>query len=741
MPEVAARDECAAWAAHGVDLGPPNGSGQRSGECPFCGEPKLSVAGATGVGRCFQCHVGPPGKNGVHCLNPTNFLRELWATAERYTTDAKLDFLAVERGLLSADSLRAFGVRVHPLTREYCVPGRSLTDGEVGQLYRFCEVPGGRKRLYATPGLPHQVHGPLPLGEGVETVWLCEGPWDGAALHEALSLRPGGLGTDAVLAVPGCGVFPEGWAKFLGGKVVVLCFDSDRPRERPPGSGKFTTAGRDAARRTAGVLSKCSSPPREVRWLAWGPEGYDPTLPDGHDVRDFLRAFGGGSASGRLNRLEILSSKVETVPAAWGVGTGGSSSPQGRPPVRELAPLRCGSFAELVTAWRRALRWRREMQDVLTVMLAVALSTDQSGDQLFLQVIADAGSAKTRFCDAMLVSKACFSLEHMTGFHSGWNDGSGEDFSLITRINHKTLITPEGDVMMSSPRFAEIMSQQRRIFDGSTGASYKNKKDDTKYTGLRTPWIIAGTPALMQHDQSRLGDRFLRVCLNRPGDDETKNILRQVGFSALRSVVCSVNGAPETSLDEHMALAYRLTGGWVDRLRAEAADRLRALVVDGDALVDECMDLGEFVADLRARPEPSRRAGQSPSEAGPTKEMPTRLTHQFVRLACCVAAATDAPTTTPEVMRVVRKVALDTARGPTLILARHLFAAGAGGLQAGGLAVMSRADEAETRNLLKFMRAVGAAESFSPGKGTRQTLRWRLTERLRELYERAVVDA
>ena len=49
--------------------------------------------------------------------------------------------------------------------------------------------------------------------------------------------------------------------------------------------------------------------------------------------------------------------------------------------------------------------------------------------------------------------------------------------------------------LLSSPKFAELMSQQRRIFDGTSGASYKNRKEDVRFTGLRTPWVMAVTPS------------------------------------------------------------------------------------------------------------------------------------------------------------------------------------------------------------------------------------------------------
>ena len=182
------------------------------------------------------------------------------------------------------------------------------------------------------------------------------------------------------------------------------------------------------------------------------------------------------------------------------------------------------------------------MDDVLSVMLAVVLSTVQKGDQLFCMVVGDASGGKTRLCEGLLVSKHCYSLEHLTGFFSGYKDDEGNDYSLINRVNRKCMITPEGDVMMSNPAFPQIMAQQRRIFDGSAGATYKNLKEDREYKGLRTPWIIAGTPVMMEKDQASLGDRFLKVYLGSPTQDQRREILSRVSRSAIEAVKCESDG-------------------------------------------------------------------------------------------------------------------------------------------------------------------------------------------------------
>ncbi len=257
-------------------------------------------------------------------------------------------------------------------------------------------------------------------------------------------------------------------------------------------------AGITGVERACALLGAATNKPASVSYLCWGPDGYDPELPSGYDVRDHLTKGPNGpirDVGDRIERLGELLAKVRLVPQEWLAGgvAGGTV-------VTHTAVEAPCTWEELISLWSkpRALRMRQELKDVLAVMLAVTTSTMQTGDQVFLQVLGPPGTAKTKFCDALLTAdEFCYPLEQLTGFHSGWQDGSGQDFSLLSRVNGKTMITPEGDVLMSSPRFAEIMSQQRRIFDGTSGASYKNQKVDQRYTGLRTPWIIAGTPALI----------------------------------------------------------------------------------------------------------------------------------------------------------------------------------------------------------------------------------------------------
>ena len=404
--------------------------------------------------------------------------------------------------------------------------------------------------------------------------------------------------------------------------------------------------------------------------------------------------------------------------------------------LKSVKTVRCESFEEVIEAWKGCLRWRNDLEQVLVSMLAVVVSTEQIGDQLFLQVIGDAGSGKTRFCDAFLTSPTCHALEHITGFHSGWKGDNGEDYSLISRINRKTLITPEGDVMMSSPKFSEIMSQQRRIFDGTSGATYKNQSEDVRYTGLRTPWIIAGTPTLMDSDQSRLGDRFLRVCIDTPDHEEKRMIQRTVALAALTSVKVKSCAKSKKLTNADMEEAYAKTGGYVTYLRNNA----EALI--GDVEVDEndieyCCDLGEFTADFRARPNLEEK-----KESNDTKELPTRLTAQFVRLMACAAAATQRKEVDDYVRAILKKSTIDSAKGRTLEISTLLYNTGKGGLETKTIANRCNLPDNEVRKLLRFLKEIEVVKSFIPvtktavkGIKTSGKVRFRLTERSDQVME------
>lgn len=727
---------------HGLDLQHKKGAANATCDCVFCGrEGKFNVRIDNSKFRCVTC-----GEEG----NQYVFLRRLHEISTLSTTDKDFDELAENRKLLYRSTLVEWGICKSVVNKKWLVPGYN-EKGALTNLYQYV-FNGTRWLLLPTPTCSHAILGMNNYDPKKPVTAICEGVWDGACLYETLSKAKRGeegyvptnheelsmLADKNVLAIPGALVFKENWLPLLHKQTVILMAQNDHPHKNEKTGKDSPPASYSGMERIAKMVLASKSVPTDLRLLSWGKDGYNKDFPSGYDVRDMLTSSGMALES-RLLRLEALEAQISGIPLEWitddsGASGGGASNNAGNTAAR-LKPLECKDYKTLITAWRKAMRWRQEMEDVLSTMLAVCASTVQVGDQLFLQVIGSAGGGKTKFCDALLVSDNCYPLEHLTGFHSGWKGNDGEDYSLITRMNRKTLITPEGDVIMSSPNFDQIMSEQRRIFDGTSGASFKNKKEDNRYTGLRTPWIMAGTPAMMDHDQSRLGDRFLKIIIDDPDDDERKAILLRCGHAALSAVMQTSNGEATKQLDSKYALAYQLTGGYVDYLRDNIEDLLSTLQTDADNLVAYCVELGEFTADLRARPDPE--ANRKDTTA--SKELATRLTHQFVRLACCLAVVLNKKTVDEEILRRVKKVALDTAKGVPLEILRIIRkyeTGGIAGVEVKAVAISINRTEEKTRTMLRFMRDIGILRLSEPKpiNGVQQKPRWYMTQRMSELY-------
>lgn len=752
---------------HGLDL-TVRGS-HAVGECPFCGRAgKFSVDCATGLWRCFTCGEGTERGGG----NALVFLRLLYgrmATAAGLSEGKGIpgagvvgsavslagsrasgqanDFLArvaADRRLLYPATVAAWGI-CQASDGVWVVPGYA-TDGSLYQLYRRVWIRDSNPeksgwRLVPTPGLwtegkGHGLHLAVADFDPRRSVLvITEGVWDGMALSEALR---GEFGECSIIAVPGCTTWRDEWTELCRGKIVVLLYDSDHPRTV---ARKSYRAGWDGMRRVSHQISGIAA---AVRIIRWGPEGYDPNRPDGWDMRDAL-SEGGLSLAARRRILAELTTRIEDSPAEWSTGI----SVIGRTQRSSTEAQDCSRWDDCLAAWDMArggaILMRGDLADALAVMLAICASTKQGGNQLCLDVVGSPGGAKTTLCDGLLVSGHCHHLEHLTGFHSGFKK-PGErdtDCSLIARINGKTLITPEFDVMKSSPRYAEIMSQQRRIFDGKSGATYKNSDVDTLYVALRTPWIRAGTPKMMLDcDQSHLGDRFLRFIIADPSNGERRDVARAALRSERVAMLEQANKDAGSIVDPKTRLAHALTGGYVDWLRAHVEEELSRVDISEEA-EDHCIDLAELSADLRARPIYEDKRSHKAPEPNDCKELPTRLARQNIRLAACLAVVLNKRAVDADVLRIIRRVALDTAYGHSLNIARWLCSPHprdtingrtyqeCGGLAEETLITWTQMSRERMARYLGFLQRIDVLEF----RTVRQTSgAWALTERVLNLY-------
>ena len=712
-------DKLKPFVAHGVNFLSEAGD-EAIAECPFCGKEKFYVNTSTGVWSCKVCQTGTKKGGG----NVYTFLRKLWELSKCPSSEAGR--LKDDRKLLRASTLEAWGCRVSAQSGEWVVPGYSF-DWKLNNLYRYV-----RGRLLATEGLSHALHGVNLFDPKRENVYLCEGPWDGMALWEVLKSskvsESGEYGSTAnpaasllananVLAVPGCNSFQESWLPLFKDKIVTLLYDSDHPK--PP--TQVVPAGFAGMKRVAGLLSGTA---KEIRYLDWGTDGFDHSRKSGYDIRDQLCES--PSLSGRIASLKLLLSQIKPVPEDW--KTGGPSSV-----VHEavIDQIKCESWVVLLNQWKRALRWTPGLEGALAVMLATVISTRAVGDQLWFMVVSPPSSGKTTLGEGLAVDKQyVFSKDTFNGFHSGYDIGTGEDHSPILNMFDKTFIIKDADTLLTNDNREGVLAELRAVWDRSFRASKKIKNKSNDYFGNMTV-LLLGTSKLRMLDASESGARFLTYSIMDEIDTDLEDeILLRVINNAVSSLAFESNGSMSSQYDPEKLKAMQMTGGYVHYLR-ENANELLSSVSFGEEEKTACVKYGKFVAYLRGRPSKQQDEVQD-------REFAARLVSQFGRLAGCVAAVTQKHSVDFSVMKLVKQVALDTAKGKTLDMMRWLRTKNKGlGLDPRGLTAYLGDDIRKVQPLLNYLAKINAVEIWKEALpyGIESDPKYRLTPRMKALYD------
>jgi len=242
-------------------------------------------------------------------------------------------------------------------------------------------------------------------------------------------------------------------------------------------------------------------------------------------------------------------------------------------------------------------------------------------------------------------------------------------------------------------------------------------------------WILFGTSSLRMIDSSELGERFLDCIIMEDIDDELEDaVLVRVANQESKGL----SGKCEE--DRNFVRAKQLTGGYINYLRDNAV-KLVGQVGISDEMKVRVARLGKFVAYMRAKP-PEKNSKIVEREFG------ARLVRQHVRLAVCLAAVMGKKEVDGEVINRVRKISLDTGKGPICDVATALYD-NPEGMSVEPLAFAVGSTSPEVSKLLRFMRRIKAVSRYSPPKkkdGVREADKYVLTDVVKELY-RTVVDA
>lgn len=339
---------------------------------------------------------------------------------------------------------------------------------------------------------------------------------------------------------------------------------------------------------------------------------------------------------------------------------------------------------------------------------------------------------KSTLCEALSVNRKYIHPQStLRGFHSGFDDGSGENHSPLLKMKDKTLIIKDGDTLLKSPNLDQILSEARDVYDRVSRSGYRNKQSKN-HEGLNITVILCGTPSLRVLDTSELGERFLTVTIAEGVDPDLEDeVLWRKINQADQNMDYESGGDPESQYDPSLLKAMQLTGGYVAHLRQNANELLKG-VHSPEAMRRKLVPYAKFIAYLRARPSKSQ-------DEVVEREFATRLGSQLMRLAKGLAVVLNKKAIDDDVINLVRSVVLDTAKGRTFEIAKRLAEAGREGLSLGALSVMTGQSEDAERKLLRFMRSIGAVETFID-KAKNNRPRWRLTDTMADLFSVTVTQ-
>lgn len=741
------------YKSHGLDIRSEKGSDQSRADCIFCeAEGKFYINNETGLFDCKVC-----GLKGNHY----NFIRELYKCSVDATTDEDYKELAKDRGLLKSTTPKIWGFARSIITGEWLYPGYygSHHLDKIKNLYIYKSYEG-KMRLFSSAGFKQCMFNVQNYNPAHETVYITEGCWDGMALWEIMSIskwnNEGGLDYTGnidhsllqngnVLCVPSVNIFDEEWAKFFNNKRVIILPQNDYPKKNKASGRIMKPNGQQMVERIIGVLSQMDKPPREVNYLQWDEinNTYNLDLKDGYDIRDELNKGKNFEQRGKI--ITTLLKRIKPVPSTW-ISESSEHFKDGK---LTLDTIPCSKYSEVVDAWKKAVVFHPSMEKTLACMLAAVASTMLEDDQLWLRIIAPPSSGKTILCDAICTNrKYAIQQSHIRGFFSGMRPREDEngnkeksDYGMIMEILNKAFVTKDGDTLLRAVNHDQIMAEAREIYDGETKTHFKNNMGKL-YKDIRTVWILCGTESLRGLDTSELGERFVTIIALDKITAELELSMARYALSSMNKSISfkkpkskydvaneEENKTDETKEDKEkvvvksltdMQKAKRLTGGYVSYIRSQLMEQKieKIFRTITPKLEDEIVTHGYLVSYMRSRPSKKQ-------EEKANKELCTRLSKQFNKLAGCLAGIMQKDTVDDEVMKIVKTVAFDSSAGTIFDVTKLLYLnflqkglpyesyTKTGGIGFNQLKEILKQKEDRMNDLLRYMRRIKVARQIT----------------------------
>jgi hypothetical protein len=657
---------------------------QVKGRCVLCGDPDhFYINGLTHKWDCKKC-----GKLG----SPIAFLREVDVWCQQQLRGMPAVNLAKDRGLRLA-TLRHGGVGYNPYTGNYTIPLYNLLESDGISDLRTWQL-SGKRGLCSTQGAKLTLWNWHTL-EKANVIWLCEGEWDGMAMHEVLQDLHFIDRGECAVAVPGANTFKPEWSMLLERKVVNVLFDND-------------PAGEAGDVRIYNLLKPIVS---ELRFIHW-----EEKRPVGWDVRDHYTKEHKQDTQGCYASLQsMLHTEPRTPPQTIAAGAA---------PAVTIRDRLDGAGLSIADVRARYSRWLHipPQCHLLDVIFGTVLANRRGGDPLWMFIVAPPGFMKTEPLISLSDSPHIVTTTSLTPatLISGANFGGG-DPSLIPRLRGNVLVVKDFTTILNLPSIQrdEIFGILRDAYDGKTEKQFGNgiyrKYEDCTFG------LLAGvTPAIEQFSEgcAALGERFLQFWTPVPSAIKEQRIYLQRA---------KTNEGHERQLRADLLATAK---------EVLSKDYSKQAIPDiSAALGDKLVDLALLTS--RARGVVPRDKFTKDITHRPYHEMGTRMTKQFVKLSIGIAQFRDEAVVSKDSYGIVRDISRDSIPSGVRAVLRTFDTECKTSLTTGEISEMVRLPQTPTvQRILQNMEALNMVKK---NKVSMMRTEYRLTTDTQELLESTAI--
>ncbi len=655
---------------------------QAYGDCPFCGkEGKFYVNLKNLLWDCKVCSL-----KGDYL----RFLSEMADQCFKALDPVSKKKLATNRGL----PLEAISEwRIGRYGNQYTIPIYS----EAGKIQDLRTYELGKK-IMSSPGCSVGLFGieKLIKSDTFLPVYLCEGEWDGVALHWLLKvLKKKAI----VVAVPGAGTFKREWIDALKGREVIVLYDNDGAGE----NGELT------------VKARLMGNAKSLRYIHW-----PANLPEGFDIRDLIVREAIEKKRPRAT-LEKITTLLESHPRK-----------------KDLTELASGEIANLSSendvdlkitiedVFKVFKKWMYiKNTDGIEMALATVISNQMQGDPVWLFLVAPPGGSKTEIMNTFSRVSTTYTTSSLTpqALVSGALMRNGSDPSLIPKLDGKTLIIKDFTSIMGKKENEkdEIFGILRDAYDGKCGKVFGNGVE--RYYESHFSVLSGVTPSIyeLSGQYAGLGERFLKFFIGH-------NLEHDHEVDIIDRAISNVNTEKEMR-DEMAEVVLR----YVNKICFLMKQKDFKSPVIPPEIRHSLIRLAQWGAGMRGVIGREKYRDDMITSR-PSTEVGSRIGKQLAKILIALATGRETKQCTEDNFRLVRKCMLDTISQRDEDIFRMLFKSCTtidDSLTTLDVAVRTRYPMTTIRRVLDNMNLLNVVTRC----GSANKLSWTISKKMRDLIK------